>query len=575
MRKKFFAVILVLAAVFALLCPAASADYENTYTNTGDMRKDLIGVALTQVGYTEGPNNDTKYGDWMNLSNHPWCGIFVSWCARQAGIPTTVLKNTGIANPANFGLTYYAYDEYTPRPGDLFFKKGFTHVGIVYTVGSTTFTTIEGNTGNAASGDGWAVMIQTRKLSEYYYASPNYPTDDYHNYKKYHEDVHPHKEYYACADCPSNYYTGNKVFVDSCKQCVQESCSHSFGEWSRASDSKHSRVCSKCEMVESENHNWKQLQVTKEATCKEAGAEEQECTVCKATQTKKIPQTNDHDYGEWKFATELNHQRVCAFCGKQDNEKHKLPENTESDVDEESVWQMDDKEHWLICEVCEAPVGEETHDFGTDCVAPCSVCNFVREEGHFFTEEAEFDQENHWRICAECEEIGTAEPHEFEFDCSESCSGCGYTREVEHSFSEELQSDKKHHWYACTICGLIQDEEDHIPGPEATEEAAQVCTLCGWELEKQIRHEHFFGPIQFDEVSHFGTCRCGETMGPESHMWDMATGRCSVCSYAAPVREATQQSWEFVWYIGGGVLLLAIVLTVVLVCRRKREDEHL
>ena len=571
MGKRLLAIGLMLLTVLVLMGPAVSADYENTYVNTGDMRADIVGVALTQVGYTEGPNNDTKYGDWMNLSNHPWCGIFVSWCARQAGIPTTVLKNTGIANPANFGVDYYTIDEYTPRPGDLFFKKNFSHVGIVYTVGSTTFTTIEGNTGNSASGDGWAVMIQTRSLSDYYFASPNYPTDDYHNYESHYEDKHPHKEYYQCTDCPSNYYTGKTVFVGTCTQCVQENCTHSYGSWETSGSTGHTRTCTKCGLQETGSHDWKTTQVTKEATCSEAGSQEQECTVCKAARTEKIPKTDDHDYGEWEYVTELIHQRVCSTCGHKDNQKHELPEDTQVEADEESPWGADEKEHWLVCLVCEAEVGREAHDFGTDCVAPCAICAYVREEGHFFEDEPVYDEQNHWNQCSQCGENGSATPHEFAFDCSESCSGCGYTRQVEHSFTQELCSDKKGHWYECSVCGIRQGEEDHVPGPEATEEAAQTCTLCGYELAKRIEHIHFFGPIQFDEVSHFGTCKCGQTLGPESHMWDMSTGRCSVCSYAAPVLETSQQSWEFVWYIGGALLLAAIVTFVLLITRRKRE----
>lgn len=569
MKKRFLAILLTLAAVLTLMGPTVSADYENTYVNTGDMRKDLIGVALTQVGYTEGPNNDTKYGDWMNLSNHPWCGIFVSWCARQAGIPTSVLKNTGIANPSNFGLKYYSLSEYTPRPGDLFFKKGFTHVGIVYTVGSTTFTTIEGNTGNSASGDGWAVMIQTRTLSEYYFSPVNYPTDDFHNYETRFEDKHPHKEYKACTDCSSTFYTGKNVFVETCKQCVQEACTHTYGNWDTTDSKQHTRACTKCEKQDSGNHDWKTTRVTQEATCKDPGSQEQACAVCGATRTDKIPKTENHDFSEWKFSNQLTHQRICDFCGYKDNEKHKLPENTDAEVDEESVWQMDEKEHWLVCEVCNEAVEKAEHDFGTDCTAPCAVCNYVREEGHFF-DEAEFDGENHWFTCSQCGEKSSASAHTFEFDCSDTCQECAFIRPVEHSFTEELCSDSKNHWYACTVCGILEGEQAHIPGPEATEDAPQVCTLCGVELAKKLRHEHYFPPFQMDETSHFGTCRCGEVLGPESHMWDMATGRCSVCSYAIPVRETKQQSWDFVWYIGGGVFLLAVITTILLLTRKKR-----
>ena len=572
MTKKLFAVVLTMAALLVLFCPAASAEYENTYVNTGDMRKDIIGVALTQVGYTEGPNNDTKYGDWMNLSNHPWCGIFVSWCARQADVPTSVLKTNGIANPSYYGLEYYTIDEYTPRPGDLFFKKGFTHVGFVYTVGSSTFTTIEGNTGNSSSGDGWAVMIQTRKLSDYYFSPVNYPTDDNHNYQRHYEDQHPHKEYYACADCSSTYTTGKNVYLENCKTCRQENCTHTYNNWTTAGGSKHTRQCTKCDKEESGSHNWKTTQVTKEATCKEAGSQEQVCTVCNAERTDKIPKTDDHDFGQWKFSNELTHQRICDFCGYTDNEKHQLPEDTETEVDEESVWQMDESQHWLICEVCQEPVGKEDHDFGTDCVAPCSICAYVREEGHFFDGEAQFDQERHWRVCSQCGEVGSAEEHEFDFDCSESCADCGFTRDAQHTFTEELCSDKHGHWYECTVCGLAKDPQEHIPGPEATEEAPQLCTLCGWELAKRVRHQHFFGPIEFNETTHWGACQCGQTLGPEPHMWDMSTGLCSVCSYSSPTAQTSPRSWEFVWYIGGGVLALTFILAIVLMTRRKRED---
>lgn len=568
MARKLLSIVLVLTAVLALAGPlSVSADFENTYTNTGDMRADLIGVALTQVGYEEGPNNDTKYGDWMNLSNHPWCGIFVSWCARQAGIPTSVLKNTGIANPANFGLSYYTIDEYTPRAGDLFFKKNFSHVGIVYSVGSTTFTTIEGNTG----GDGYAVLMQTRTLSEYYFASPNYPTDSHHNYEKHYEDKHPHKEYYQCTDCSSSYYTGNNVYVDSCTTCIQENCTHSYGDWSSSGSDKHSRTCSKCGKQETESHSWKTDQVTKEATCKQTGSQEQTCTVCKAQRTDTIPKTDDHDYGDWEYLSDDFHQRVCAFCGGKETKKHDVPEDTQVDVDEESPWSTDEKEHWLECGTCAERVRQAEHDFGEDCVAPCAVCAYVREEGHFYGDILVYSDTEHWRQCSVCAEESGRQAHVFTAECDETCEHCDYVRQVEHSFSKELLSNGESHWYECTVCGQTTEAEAHLPGPEATEDAPQICTLCGWELAEKIAHVHDY-QMEYDEVSHFGTCRCGQTIGPESHMWDMTTGNCHLCGKAVPVQQTQERSWEFVWYIAGGVLVAATATVITVLCvNRKRR----
>ena len=65
---------------------SAANDYSNTYKNTGNERNDIINVAITQIGYCEGDNNDTKYGAWYGLNNNPWCAMFISWCARQANI---------------------------------------------------------------------------------------------------------------------------------------------------------------------------------------------------------------------------------------------------------------------------------------------------------------------------------------------------------------------------------------------------------------------------------------------------------------------------------------------------------
>ena len=108
--RSMITFLLVATLILPFFVTPVSAAYENTYTNTGNMRDDIIGVALTQVGYSEGSNNYTKYGVWYGLSNSPWCGMFVSWCANEAGIPNSVLKKTGLANPSNFGLIYQSGD---------------------------------------------------------------------------------------------------------------------------------------------------------------------------------------------------------------------------------------------------------------------------------------------------------------------------------------------------------------------------------------------------------------------------------------------------------------------------------
>mgnify|MGYP004528429879 FL=1 len=43
----------------------------------------LLDVARGELGYTEGPNNRTKYGEWSGDPNAAWCAEFVCWCVDQ------------------------------------------------------------------------------------------------------------------------------------------------------------------------------------------------------------------------------------------------------------------------------------------------------------------------------------------------------------------------------------------------------------------------------------------------------------------------------------------------------------
>jgi len=116
------------------------------------MAKDIVDVAIGEIGYREGANNDTKYGKWIGQNHAPWCHEFVSWCAYKAGesaaVPKTASTTTGMEWFKNKGLFKYK-GKYTPKRGDIvYFKTGRSHVGIVEKVSGSTLHTVEGNSGN-------------------------------------------------------------------------------------------------------------------------------------------------------------------------------------------------------------------------------------------------------------------------------------------------------------------------------------------------------------------------------------------------------------------------------------------
>ncbi len=261
MKKCVRHLFVLLAAVLALGClqpgvtyAADEVDfdsvdilaYDNTHVNTGDQRQDFLAVALTQVGYTEGRENDTKYGTWYGMPFQAWCATFVTWCARQAEISTDILGRSALASPRRgyFDIPYYDGRNYTPQPGDLFFLKNFAHVGIVYYTDGEYFYCIEGNGNPEHSVDGFWVIINRRKISDYYFGVPAFEGGDKdHSYTRGVESDHPHKVYYKCSECGDKYYTGYTEFKTGCGSCLDCGCTTGgAGYYRYLSDLKYPRL---------------------------------------------------------------------------------------------------------------------------------------------------------------------------------------------------------------------------------------------------------------------------------------------------------------------------------------------
>jgi len=161
------------------------------------LRNKFVGVARSQVGSKE-PTGDDKYIKWYNEKtgaglplNSPWCAIFVSWCAAQAGLPDTVLDpfascTVGIDWLKKRGLyKTKAQMGRNAQPGDVIFYDWSgvgtnKHTGIVEKNENGTLTVIEGNKNNAGGSGIDAVARRTVAYSNRYiigYGCLNFPTD--------------------------------------------------------------------------------------------------------------------------------------------------------------------------------------------------------------------------------------------------------------------------------------------------------------------------------------------------------------------------------------------------------------
>ena len=141
----------------------------------------LIEIAKAEIGYTETGNNDTKYGDWYELNNQPWCAMFVSWCYDKAGLGAKVSAQSGKGFAScDVGLKWFASkNKLIPvgqaKAGDIAFFQFDKdaepdHVGIIKFNNTTLkyLQVIEGNTsaeksGSQSNGDG--VYLKRRSYS--------------------------------------------------------------------------------------------------------------------------------------------------------------------------------------------------------------------------------------------------------------------------------------------------------------------------------------------------------------------------------------------------------------------------
>ncbi len=131
---------------------------------------DVLRVAASQIGMEESPagSNKTKYGEWYGMNGQPWCAIWVSWVFSQVGALNIVGKYAYCPSWVNHAKSIGRWldREAKPQPGDIiFFSNGkrACHVGIVERRnGTSSVTTIEGNTSRASNDNGGAVMRRTR-----------------------------------------------------------------------------------------------------------------------------------------------------------------------------------------------------------------------------------------------------------------------------------------------------------------------------------------------------------------------------------------------------------------------------
>lgn len=139
--------------------------------------ENALQIAISQLGVEESPKGSNageaveKYLKSVGLGKgYAWCMAFAYYCYKSASEKMNVLnplyKTAGVLKQWNESEEFRSD---TPEPGCLFimdYGKGLGHTGIVEKVLSGgRIQTIEGNTNDDGSREGYEVCRRTRKIS--------------------------------------------------------------------------------------------------------------------------------------------------------------------------------------------------------------------------------------------------------------------------------------------------------------------------------------------------------------------------------------------------------------------------
>jgi hypothetical protein len=138
-------------------------------------------TALTQLGVEEVPKSSNagpevaKYLKSIGLGvGYPWCMAFVYWCVNEAckelGLVNPLVKTGGVLRQWNENKTLRLLPgrSNAVKTGDIFimdFGKGKGHTGFVECLASGVLYTVEGNSNDEGSREGYEVCKHQRTIT--------------------------------------------------------------------------------------------------------------------------------------------------------------------------------------------------------------------------------------------------------------------------------------------------------------------------------------------------------------------------------------------------------------------------
>ena len=249
-----------------------------------------------------------------------------------------------------------------------------------------------------------------------------------------------------------------------------------------------------------------------------------------------------------------------------------------------STWSSDSFSHWHECSICNGKGDIAAHTYDQETVneqykassATClsgttyyMSCDCGAKGADTF-EIGDKDPDNHsgilnndwksndskhWKEYACCRAHAEEAAHSGGTATCQNkavCSTCNkpYGDLGSHVPASTWSKDASGHWHACQTpnCNEKLAFTAHTPGPAATEDAPQICTVCGYELAPALEHTHVWGAwISNGDGTHTRTC-AKDSSHTETNACSGGTATCqssaicAVCNTAYGAKDMTNHT---------------------------------
>ena len=192
-----------------------------------------------------------------------------------------------------------------------------------------------------------------------------------------------------------------------------------------------------------------------------------------------------------------------------------------------STWSSDSFSHWHECSICKGKGDIAAHTYDQETV----------NEQYKASSATCLSGTTYYMSCvcgakgADTFEIGDKDP--------DNHSGI---------LNNDWKSNDTNHWKEYACCRAHAEEAAHTPGPAATEDAPQLCTVCSYELAPALAHTHVWGAwISNGDGTHTRTCaKDGSHTETNACSGGIATCQnsaiCSVCNTAYGAKDMTNHT---------------------------------